>query len=135
MTLYEKMTEFALESGQASATDAWEAAKQRAALSQLGTPITREKGCPKSAFISLAQHGYISGFELESHKPLSKNAEYILVAARVRSSNADLTNKKALWWQETARQSGTTRQGQNGVLDVLQAALQANRFSSKESQP
>lgn len=128
MTLYEQITSFALASGHHDASEAWEEGKREAAARSLGTESSRDKGCPRSAFISLAEHGYIAGFRLQADRPLTLNAQHVLDAAKVLKSNRTLSSKKSDWWRKTAKRTRTSRQGHNGVLDVLAAVIAANRF-------
>lgn len=131
MSLYRRITTFALESGLTDANEAWEAGKRKAVLDGDGTVSTHNKGCPKSAFISLAENGYITDFKTRSERQLSENALHALAGYEVQFAQPNIVNSKGAWWHETAKKRNSSRQGRNGVLDVLLAAMEIGRFQCR----
>lgn len=134
MTLYTSITKSALTSALTDADSAWESGKAWAARHGLGTESSRNKGCPRATFVSLARHGYITGFVKKPDRPLGNNAYYVLMAYKLLLENPLHGNQKQKWWRAVARQCGVDRQDQNGVLDVLLALLEEKRFSATSIQ-
>ncbi|CAM3661483.1 hypothetical protein DESA109040_19055 [Deinococcus saxicola] len=135
MTTYSNLTELAL-SHATSPLQAWENAKQTLAERDIGTPISRAKGCPKAAFVGLAKHGYVRGFVKPSDRPLRENARHALCAYRLYLADPALLGRKPAWWQAVAAERGISRKGQNGVLDVMAALIQHDAFlATSETTP
>ncbi|WP_019584713.1 DUF6979 family protein [Deinococcus apachensis] len=122
-SIYERITRAALAHPHfgVNAAEAWEQACQ--ALP--GAPSTRRKGCPRSAFVSLAEHGYIRGHTPGPvRRPLTENASYCLVGAALLAEQPELARSKARLWEAIQKRGGITRHNHNGVLDVLLALHQ-----------
>ncbi|MHA0041781.1 DUF6979 family protein [Deinococcus sp. PEB2-63] len=121
-TVYEQLTGWALEGARQGLTprDAWAAAQ---GLVQ-GSPGTLNKGCPRSTFVSLAEHGYLRGVPAQMDaRPLTLNARHALYARTVAQADPDLLNHKRAWWAVTRAHSGTDRENHAGILDVLHALM------------
>lgn len=127
MTPYFTMTELAL-THRTSPRQAWEAAVLKMTEQGLGTESSRAKGCPKAAFVGLAEHGYIRGFAASSDKPLGENARHALCVYDLYLADPTFLDRKPAWWQAVAAERGISRKGQNGVLDVMAALIQHDAF-------
>ncbi|MFK7601250.1 DUF6979 family protein [Deinococcus sp. SM5_A1] len=127
MTMYSDMTGLALEQ-RTSPQQAWENAVQTLAAQGTGTASSRGKGCPKAAFVGLAEHGYIRGCTASSDRPLRENARHALCAYHLYLADPSLLNRKPIWWQAVAAERGISRKGQNGVLDVMASLIQHDAF-------
>ncbi len=129
-TVYERLTEqavSALRAGRPPA-DAWAWAQTQVE----GRQSTLNKGCPRSTFVSLAEHGYVTVYlPGEAASALSLNAQHALVAAAVQREHPEVLNNKRAWWEATQRRSGITRKGENGVLDVLRALIRLGVFRAQ----
>lgn len=120
--MYEQLTGWALEGARQGLTprDAWAAAQ---GLVQ-GSPSTLNKGCPRSTFVSLAEHGYLRGVPAQADaRPLTLNARHALHARTFAQADPDLLNRKQAWWAATRAHSGTDRENHAGILDVLHALM------------
>ncbi|CAM3997855.1 hypothetical protein DEMA109039_03060 [Deinococcus marmoris] len=127
MTLYSHLTELALTHAVPPA-QAWENSVQILGAQGIGTASSRGKGCPKAAFVGLAEHGYVRGFTASSDRPMRENARHALCAYRLYVADPSLLDRKALWWQAVAAERGISRKSQNGVLDVMTALIQQDAF-------
>lgn len=92
--------------------DAWRRAAQRMFPAQ---KASREKGCPKCAFLGLAEDGLIKGIAKGSYTKSSDNKQYAVSAVKLIRANQSLINDKGTLWQ---RVSGGHKQ-HNGQLDVV----------------
>ncbi|AZI45079.1 hypothetical protein EHF33_19545 (plasmid) [Deinococcus psychrotolerans] len=102
--VFERMASKALDHLNAGMSPA--AAWERASNEVKCGPETRIKVCPRSAFISLAEHGHIRGYTAgEPNKPLSKNASYCLTGALLLQKDPTLIGKRSLLWQEIHQQT------------------------------
>lgn len=124
--LYAHLTELAL-THTTSPLQAWENAVQTLAAQGIGTASSRAKGCPKAAFVGLAEHGYVHGFAALSYKPLGESASYALCAYNCAMTNPSLQHRKGDWATAVA-ECGHSRKYHNGVLDVVAALIQHNAF-------
>ena len=129
MTLYRQMTKYALHSPYGDAESAWEWAKQEAAAQGLGTPSTRNKGCPKAAFVGLCSLGHVYGMSGKSGG--NENAEHVKAAYSLLASDPTYQQNKNRWWKAVAQKRKISRQGQNGVLEVLLELIAAQRFNKQ----
>ncbi|GAA0515885.1 DUF6979 family protein [Deinococcus depolymerans] len=121
-TVYEQLTDRALEALRQGHTPraAWAAAQALVTAK----PSTLAKGCPRSTFVSLAEHGYLRGVPAQAGaRPLSLNARHALHARTVAQADPDLLNCKQAWWAVTRAHSGTDRENHAGILDVLHALM------------
>lgn len=120
--MYDQLTGWALEGARQGLTprDAWAAAQGLVP----GSPSTLDKGCPRSTFVSLAEHGYLRGVPAQADaRPLTLNARHALHAWTVAQADPDLQNRKRAWWAATHAHSGTDRENHAGILDVLHALM------------
>lgn len=125
--LYARLTELALTHAVPPAR-AWENAVQILGAQGIGTASSRAKGCPKAAFVGLAEHGYVRGFTASSDKPLRKNARHALWAYHLYLADPSLLDHKPTWWQAVVTESKISRENQGGVLDVVKALIQHDAF-------
>ena len=120
--MYDQLTGWALEGARQGLTprDAWAAAQKLVTAK----PSTLNKGCPRSTFVSLAEHGYLRGVPAQADaRPLTRNARHALHARAVAQADQDLMNRKQAWWAATRAHSGTDRENHAGILDVLHALM------------
>jgi len=77
--------------------DAWKLAAKRTFPNQ---PASRNKGCPKCAFLGLAEDGLIKGVPSGSYTNSRLNKEYALKALALLKLNPSLVNDcQNLWLQ------------------------------------
>lgn len=127
-TVYEQLTDRALDGTRRGLIprDAWAAAQRLVE----GTPSTLNKGCPRSTFVSLAEHGYVRGVPAQAAtRPLTLNARHALHAWKVAQADPTLLNRKRAWWAATRAHSGTSRENHAGILDVLRALIMRNALT------
>ena len=126
--MYEQLTDRALDGTRRGLIprDAWAAAQRLVE----GTPSTLNKGCPRSTFVSLAEHGYVRGAPAQAAtRPLTLNARHALHAWKVAQADPTLLNRKRAWWAATRAHSGTSRENHAGILDVLRALIMRNALT------
>ncbi|MGM9320990.1 DUF6979 family protein [Deinococcus aquaticus] len=124
-TVYEQLTTHALRALRSDMTphEAWAYAQSRVE----GRPSTLAKGCPRSTFVSLAEHGYVRGVPAQAGtRSLSLNARHALHAWAVAQADPSFLNRKRAWWAATRAHSGTDRENHAGILDVLRALILAD---------
>ena len=109
--------------GQTSSVLAW----QNSAAQLASSPHSRDKGCPRSAFVGLANGGYLRGVSGRAEQ-LSKNATYALVAKELYDERPEYLEQRAAWWAAVSQRCGTQRSSQNGVLDVVAGLIQVGAF-------
>ena len=91
---------------------AWRSAVQQVFPNQ---KASRDKGCPKCAFLGLAEDGLIKGVPKGSYTTSVDNKRYAVAAiAQIRANPSLVTDKKKLW----RIVSGGSKQ-HNGQLDVV----------------
>ncbi|MFC4640012.1 nucleotide pyrophosphohydrolase [Deinococcus hohokamensis] len=119
MTVYERMTVRAVQllAGGLAPGEAW----KQAGLVEAEAHGTRNKPCPRSAFVSLAEHGHIQGYSAAPTRPLTQNAAYCLTGAALLVERPELATSRTRLWEAIRERTGVSRQGQNGVVDVLLA--------------
>ncbi|MFC4427182.1 nucleotide pyrophosphohydrolase [Deinococcus navajonensis] len=120
MTVYERITVRAVQLLAEGLTpvEAW----KQAGLVEAEAPGTRNKPCPRSAFVSLAEHGHIQGYQADAPtRSLTQNAAYCLTGAALLAERPELANSRTRLWEAIRERTGVSRQGQNGVVDVLLA--------------
>lgn len=120
MTVYERMTDRAVQllAQGMNPREAW----RQAGLVEAEAQGTRNKPCPQSAFVSLAEHGHILGYQAGTPtRPLTQNAVYCLTGAALLAERPELADSRARLWEAIRSRTGVSRQGQNGVVDVLLA--------------
>lgn len=92
--------------------DAWKRAAQQIFPTQ---KASRDKGCPKCAFLGLAEDGIIKGITKGSYTKSADNKYYAVSAVDQLRANPNLVNDKATLWRLV---SGGAKQ-HNGQLDVV----------------
>ncbi|MBD3351569.1 MAG: hypothetical protein GF364_08785 [Candidatus Lokiarchaeota archaeon] len=96
----------------ASPVDAWKEAAHRMFPTQ---KASRDKGCPKCAFLGLAEDGLIKGVPRGSYTNSADNKRYAVNAVGQIRANANLLNDKRTLWKLV---SGGAKQ-HNGQIDVV----------------
>ncbi|PYE55303.1 DUF6979 family protein [Deinococcus yavapaiensis] len=130
MTVFEEITTKAVQYLQ----QGWEPAQawSKAADDVECAPSVRSKGCPRSAFVGLAQAGYIRGYQPQRvAASLSQNASYCVTGARILADKPALGNNRFQLWNAIREQEGVDRQSQNGVVDVLLALRRLDVYAPK----
>lgn len=94
----------------------------QAAMQEDTTPSVRNKGCPKYALISLAEHGHLKGVHDQTpSRPLTVGAQLVLAGKKILDETPSLAGNKTLLWQKVCESTDSTRTSQAGLLDVLLA--------------
>lgn len=60
------------------------------------SPSSRDKGCPKGAFLGLCEEGMVKGIPVGNYTMSVKNKKYAILAVKYLISNG-LTDKNKLW--------------------------------------
>lgn len=117
MTTYEEITLKAVEL--LPEAESYEAAWLNAAKFCNKSVSVQKKGCPKNAFLGLAESGLIKNISAKfNYQPESKNAEYAIKAVKLLKQEPCLAgNKKMLWKAVVAGES----KAHNGQIDVVLA--------------
>ncbi|MGV0035215.1 MAG: DUF6979 family protein [Candidatus Azotimanducaceae bacterium WSBS_2022_MAG_OTU7] len=96
----------------ADPVSAWKEAAQKVFPTQ---EASREKGCPKCAFLGLAESGLVKGVAAGCYTTSQDNKRYAVDALRrIRANSALVDDKTALWKLVV----GGAKQ-HNGQLDVV----------------
>jgi len=96
--------------------DAWKAS---AAKSQ---PSSRDKGCPRCAFLGLAEGGLLQGIPSGAYTTSQENKRYALEAVRLLKRNPQLSKDIKKLWQLSVK--GVPKK-HNGQMDVVVALWDA----------
>ena len=107
-----------LAGGDLSASAAWDTAAARITASQ----ASRDKGCPRGAFLGLCEAGLIAGAEQPAGDAGGLNGEYAVRAARALRANPDLQYDRVELWRQACLNS---RKAHNGQMDVVVGLWQA----------
>lgn len=102
-----------------SAPDAWAQAVERVFAH---SPSSREKSCPKSAFLGLCEEGVVVGVESGSYTRSRLNRDYALRALEALRKDPTLAGDKNHLWRIATR--GRDIQ-ENSQMDVLVALWNA----------
>ncbi len=116
MTTYEEMTLKAIEL--LPEAESYESAWLNAARICNKSVSVQKKGCPKNAFLGLAESGLIKNVPAKfSHQPQSRNAQYAIKAVKLLKQEPCLAeNKKRLW-----NAAIEAPKEHNGQMDVVLA--------------
>ncbi|GGJ59785.1 DUF6979 family protein [Deinococcus roseus] len=91
------------------------------------------KGCPRSAFVGLAEHGHLKGCQqAQEKKPLSLNAQYCLTGHRLLQENPELAHAPSRLWENIRSAEQVDRKTSNGVVDVLLALWDTRAFAADD---
>jgi len=112
-----KAVELILNKEYVSPIDAWEKATQTIIKSQ----SSREKGCPREAFLGLCEEGLINGVSSGDYTNSNKNKRYAIIAVELLKKDPNLINNKKKLWR-TIQEDGSKTQ--NGQLDIVIALWQ-----------
>jgi hypothetical protein len=104
--------------------EAWENA---AAAVFPNSTASRRKGCPKSAFLGLAESGQIAGIAAGKYTRSRENKSYALAALELlRASGSRSENPKDLWKKIMSFKN--MNKVHNSQMDVVLALWRAKRF-------
>jgi hypothetical protein len=98
------------------------AAWNTAALNRLPTKMTREKGCPKSAFLGLCEEGRVKGVARGSYTRSKLNKGYALQALTLLSTTPALAGDCHQLWKRVM--AGVEKQP-NHQMEVVIALWEA----------
>lgn len=93
--------------------EAWELVALRIFPDQ---PASRAKGCPKCAFLGLAEEGLIKGVPKGSYTRSQLNKAYALKAVSLLRSNPTLSRDSKTLWQQVM---GEVQKQHNHQMDVV----------------
>ena len=113
-----------LASGSASRpADAWDVAASRITTSQ----ASRDKGCPRGAFLGLCEAGLLKGVGPSGGDGGGVNSKYAVQAAKALRANPNLQFDRVELWRQSCLDR---RKAHNGQMDVVvglsEAGLLAN---------
>jgi hypothetical protein len=89
------------------------------------SPAYQKKGCPKSAFLGLAEAGHIAGVAPGKYTSSTENKRYAIEALRLLQRERDLAGKPEELWRRAAR-SATIKH--NEQMDVVIGLWEARSF-------
>lgn len=78
-----------------------------------------KKGCPKSAFLGLAEERAIKGIPAGNYTKSKKNKSYALTAFELLKKHPGLTNSKKELWQSSCHSEHKVHNGQMDVVIAL----------------
>ena len=81
---------------------------------------SKEKGCPKDAFLGLCEEGMIEGIKADKYTHSNKNKRYDLKAIQLLKKHPDLLNRKENLWNEVMKLEGKDI-SHAGQMDVVVA--------------
>lgn len=106
---------------------AWEA---EAAKAFAGKPSAETKNCPKSAFLALAEIGFLTNVKQGKYTKSVDNKRYAQAALTLLQADSSWAAKPKELWSKVAEGSGTKRH--NGQMDVV-IALWATKGMNLEA--
>ena len=107
------------------AVDAWKAAAAKVFPSQ---PASRDKGCPKCAFLGLAQEGVIRQVPPGNYTKSRDNKRYALLAVKALRADPSLANDVSKLWQRVM--AGQKKQ-HNQQMDVVVALWKGGHIAGE----
>lgn len=116
MTTYEEITLKAIEL--LSEAGSYESAWLNAARVCNKSVSVQKKGCPRNAFLGLAESGLIKNIPAKlNYQPKSQNAKYAIKAVKLLKQEPCLAGNKKMLWKAVAGES----KAHNGQIDVVLA--------------
>jgi len=98
-----------------SPADAWEAAVEK----EFASPASRDKPCPRGAFLGLCAEGLVSGIPAKSYTDSIQNRRYARNAVKLLREDPELAkNLTQLWCR-------VSQKGHNHQMDVVVALWRA----------
>ncbi len=99
-----------------SPQDAWE----KAICEYTTSELSRDKGCPRNAFLGLCEEGMIIGVDSGKYDAGKKNKAYATEAVRILQRDKSQINNKTKLWKKVMKKLGEeTSKSQNGQMDVV----------------
>ena len=96
---------------------AWNESAQKVFPNQ---PASRDKGCPRCAFLGLAEEGLISGISPGGYTNSQDNKNYALTGMNLLRQEPNLCNSPAELWERVMRMLGLEK-NHNNQMDVVTA--------------
>ena len=112
--------EMVQEGKEADPPRAWEKAAEKV----ISSSESRKKGCPRYAFLGLAEEGLIIGICPGNYTNSQDNKKYALAGVNLLREKPDLCNNPCEMWNRVMR---GTNKAHNGQMDVV-AALWQNDY-------
>ena len=81
---------------------------------------SKEKGCPKAAFLGLCEEGCVKHVASGKYSNSEENRRYALKAVQILKNNPELSFQKQKLWDEVMKLEGKNIQ-HNGQMDVVVA--------------
>jgi len=81
---------------------------------------SKEKGCPKAAFLGLCEEGFIKMIVPDAYSISKENKRYALKAVQILKKNPELCFQKQKLWDEVMKLEGKNIQ-HAGQMDVVVA--------------
>ena len=100
-----------------SPKEAW----QHAATTTLSSESSRQKGCPRDAFLGLCQEGLVKGVKRGKYTNSVLNKQYALNAVQVLMENKNKKHTSKELWQTL-----NLKKAHNGQMDVVLALWKEN---------
>lgn len=90
---------------------------------------SRDKPCPRSAFLGLCQEGLVKGVPAGAYTISKKNAPHAVAAARLLLEEPELANQDPVdLWSTVTYRLGIPHTSHQGQMDVLLALWGANKI-------
>jgi len=97
-----------------------EEAWREAANKVIASRKSRDKGCPKNAFLALCSEGKVRGIPVGNYTSSKKNASYALEALKILLNNPEYASNWSSLWKRvlhTLKEFGEKKH--NGQMDVV----------------
>ena len=118
-----------LSSDGASPVKAWKAAA--AEVFAAGKPSAEKKGCPKNAFLGLAEAGLIKGIAPGQYTRSVENRQYAESAVRLLHEDASWSERPDELWSQVAESA--VKKKHNGQIDVVLALWNTRKLVGQDA--
>ena len=84
---------------------------------------SKDKGCPKGAFLGLCEYGLVKGIPIGNYTSSQDNKKYAVRAARILKDHPEFADNENLLWQEVIDKSDKKP---NNQMDVAISLFKEN---------
>lgn len=83
------------------------------------SPSSRDKSCPRDAFLGLCEHGCVVGVAQGNYTRSVSNKRYAVAAVAILKKNPELSECDRDLWKAVTRGASLTHNGQMDVVNSL----------------
>ncbi len=110
-----------------------EEAWRKAANEVIDSQFSRDKGCPRNAFLSLCSEGKVKGIPAGNYTRSGRNGRYTLEALKILRNDSEYVNNWSGLWKRVLHTLGEFEEKtHNGQMDVV-IALWAKGYMAAPS--